>query len=86
MVLPINNNDSGYNTPVESILAIHPTAARTDHSINVISDNTIYSQDHITSTFHNRGSSVSINAGQYTITPTVDSFQFRTARKVPKTG
>ncbi|KAG6840092.1 hypothetical protein C0991_009015, partial [Blastosporella zonata] len=80
---------SGYNTPesqLESVLPIHPTAARRPHAITVQSENTLYSDEHITSKFFNRGSSVTVNDGHFTITPTVEPFEFQTKRTVGKTG
>ncbi|KAG6891010.1 hypothetical protein C0992_010983 [Termitomyces sp. T32_za158] len=82
-------NTSGYNTPdsqLESVLPVHPTAARRPHAITVQSENTLYSDEHITSKFYNRGSSVTVNDGHFTITPTVEPYQFQTQRAVSKTG
>ncbi|KAG6877662.1 hypothetical protein C0993_005287 [Termitomyces sp. T159_Od127] len=83
------NGTSGYNTPdsqLESVLPVHPTAARRPHAITVQSENTLYSDEHITSKFYNRGSSVTVNDGHFTITPTVEPYQFQTQRAVSKTG
>jgi myo-inositol-1-phosphate synthase len=80
---------SGYNTPeaeLESLLPIHPTAARRPDAIVVQSENTVYTDEHITSTFFNRGANVTVANGQYTVTPTVQPYQFQTTRKVGKTG
>ncbi|KAG5644067.1 hypothetical protein DXG03_009157 [Asterophora parasitica] len=80
---------SGYNTPesqLESILPIHPTAARRPHAITVQSENTLYTEEHITSKFFNRGSNVSVSDGHFTITPTVQPYEFQTKRTVGKTG
>ena len=69
-------------------LPVHPTAARrpTDY-IKVLSPSTTYSDDCITAKFDNRGADVVVDAdGSLTITPTVKPFEFRTQRKVPKTG
>ena len=85
-----SNISSGLNTPnsqLESVLPVHPTATRrpTD-SIVVQSENTSYTDTHITSKFVNRGSKVTVTDGQYLITPTTDAFEFQTQRKVSKTG
>lgn len=83
------NGTSGYNTPdsqLESVLPVHPTAARRPHAITVQSENTLYSDEYITSKFYNRGSSVTVNDGHFTITPTVEPYQFQTQRAVSKTG
>jgi myo-inositol-1-phosphate synthase len=85
-----NIPSTGYNTPesqLESILPIHPTAARRpDDSVVVQSENTLYTDQHITSTFFNRGADVTVTNGTYTVTPTVKPYQFQTTRKVGKTG
>ncbi|KAF7375004.1 Inos-1-P-synth domain-containing protein [Mycena sanguinolenta] len=80
---------SGYNTPeseLESLLPIHPTAARRPHALVVHSENTLYSEDHITSKYVNRGANVVVFNGQYNITPTFQSYEFQTKRTVSKTG
>lgn len=80
---------SGYSTPeseLEGILPVHPTAVRRPHAIVVQSENTAYTDDHITAKFINRGSDVTIANGQFIINPTVDSFEFQTKRAVSKTG
>ncbi|KAL7277618.1 hypothetical protein ACG7TL_008545 [Trametes sanguinea] len=84
-----NANGTGANTPesqLESVLPIHPTAARRGNPIVVQSDLTSYSNDFITSKFTNRGADVSVVEGQYIVTPTTKHYEFQTARKVPKTG
>jgi len=83
------NGTSGYNTPesqLESVLPIHPTAVRRPHAITVQSENTLYSDEHITAKFINRGSDVTLSDGHFTITPTVQEYQFQTKRVVSKTG
>jgi myo-inositol-1-phosphate synthase len=83
------SDSSGYNTPaseLESIIQIHPTAARRPHSILVQSENTVYTDEHITAKYLNRGADVTVSDGQFNVTPTVQPFEFRTTRKVGKTG
>ncbi|KAJ7274509.1 hypothetical protein B0H12DRAFT_1089043 [Mycena haematopus] len=80
---------SGYNTPeseLEFLLPIHPTAVRRPHAIVVQSENTIYSEDHITSKYVNRGANVVVSNGHYTVTPTFQSYEFQTKKNVSKTG
>jgi len=78
---------SGLNTPQsEPEPIIHPTAARADYPILVESDKTIYTNEHITSTFDYRGQSVTNHGNKYTVKPTSKTFEFRTARNVPRTG
>ena len=84
-----SNPTSGYNTPEshrESILPTHPTAVRRPHTITVQSENTLYSDEHITAKFINRGSQVTVTDGHFTITPTVHEYEFQTKRAVSKTG
>ena len=80
---------SGYNTPnseLESMLPIHPTAVRRPNAITVQSENTFYSDEHITAKFTNRGSEVTVSDGHFTIKPTVQEYEFQTKRAVSKTG
>jgi myo-inositol-1-phosphate synthase len=80
---------SGYNTPdseLESILPLHPTAVRRPYAITVQSENTVYSDEHITAKFANRGSEVTVSDGHLTIQPTVQEYEFQTQRAVSKTG
>ncbi|KAJ7158883.1 hypothetical protein C8R46DRAFT_1110657 [Mycena filopes] len=80
---------SGYTTPeseLESLLPVHPTAARRPNAVVVQSEHTSYTQDHITAKYVNRGSNVAVNNGQYTITPTTQSYEFQTKKAVSKTG
>lgn len=82
-------NFSGYDTPVsdlESIVPVHPTAARRPNYITVQSENTAYTPDHITAKYSYRGADVIVSDGQFTVTPTVRPFEFQTDRKVGKTG
>ncbi|KAJ7284874.1 hypothetical protein C8J57DRAFT_1670583 [Mycena rebaudengoi] len=79
----------GYTTPeseLESFLPVHPTAARRPHTIVVQSESTLYTPEHITSKYINRGANVSVENGQYTVTPTVQAYEFQTKRSVAKTG
>ncbi|KAF8236300.1 Myo-inositol-1-phosphate synthase [Tricholoma matsutake] len=76
-------NDSGYNTPTTMV---HPTSARRPHTVIVQSENTVYTDEHIIAKFLNRGSRVTVSDGKYTVTPTVQSYEFQTKRVVSKTG
>ena len=80
---------SGATTPnseFESIVPVHPTAARRPHYLTVQSEYTSYTDEHITAQYTNRGASVSVSNGQFTITPTAEPYEFQTTRKVGKTG
>ncbi|KAH8110511.1 Myo-inositol-1-phosphate synthase [Phellopilus nigrolimitatus] len=85
-----SNISSGRNTPesqLESIVPVHPTAARRPYPIQVASENTSYSDEFITAKYHDRGASVeTLPDGQLKVTPTVSAYEFKTQRKVPKTG
>jgi len=62
------------NTPeseLESVLPVHPTAARRPHAIIVQSENALYTDEHITAKFFKRGAEVDVTNGQFNITPTV---------------
>ena len=86
---PLANGTSGYNTPesqLESLLPVHPTAVRRPHSITVQSENTRYSDEHITAKFIDRGSEVTVTDGHFNITPTLQEYEFQTKRAVSKTG
>jgi myo-inositol-1-phosphate synthase len=74
------------NSEFDSILPVHPTAARRPHYLTVQSENTNYTDEHITATYINRGADVSVSGGQFTVTPTAEPYEFQTARKVSKTG
>lgn len=66
---------------------IHPTAIRKEHSIVVDSERTVYTADHITAKFDYRAADVvHTPEGQVKVTPTVKPYEFRTVRKVQKTG
>lgn len=87
---PTTTNSSGYTTPDsrerESILPVHPTAARRPHQIAVQSENTSFGDEYITSKFYDRGNDVVIENGQYIVKPTTQLYEFQTQRKVSKTG
>ncbi|KAJ3873923.1 hypothetical protein F5051DRAFT_109271 [Lentinula edodes] len=91
--MALNNNttnaSSGYNTPdseLESVLPIHPSAARRPHAIVVQSENTAYSDEYITAKYENRSAEVTVTDGQFLVNPTVQSFEFQTKRVPGKTG
>ncbi|KAF4598900.1 Myo-inositol-1-phosphate synthase [Pleurotus pulmonarius] len=84
-----SNISSGLNTPnpeFETVLPIHPTAARRPNTLVVQSENTQYSDEYITSHFNNRGATVNLSEGQILVTPTVQPYEFQTKRAVSKTG
>ncbi|KAK2464402.1 hypothetical protein APHAL10511_003550 [Amanita phalloides] len=80
---------SGYSTPgsdIDSFMPVHPTAARRGDYLTVQSPNTVYTDEHITSQFVNRGAQVINIAGQYLVQPTSQTFEFQTRRTVGRTG
>ncbi|THH13735.1 hypothetical protein EW146_g6519 [Bondarzewia mesenterica] len=58
----------------------------TQHLPFVWGQNTVYTDEFITSKFENRGADVVQKDGRYVVQPTVKPYEFRTQRKVPKTG
>jgi len=74
------------NSEFESVLPIHPTAVRRPNCLTVQSENTTYTDEYINAKYINRGASVSVSGGQFTVTPTAEPYEFRTKRKVGKTG
>ena len=67
---------SGYNNPqseLESIVPVHPTALRRPYSVVGQSENTTYTDNHITAKFVNRGANVQVVDGQYVVTPSVQA-------------
>jgi myo-inositol-1-phosphate synthase len=75
---------SGTHTP--TLGDVHPTAARAELPILVESERTKYTEDFITSTFDYHGQTVTNEAGVLKVRPTKKTFEFRTARKVPRMG
>jgi myo-inositol-1-phosphate synthase len=91
---PNTTPSSGNASPNLSVLdaplvsAVHPTAAcRPVDAVTVQGENTVYTDEYITSKFYNRAADVVVQeGGRYVITPTVTPFEFRTQRKVSRTG
>lgn len=91
---PNTTPSSGNASPNLSVLdaplvsGVHPTAARRPvDTVTVQGENTVYTDEYITSKYSNRGAGVVVQeGGRYVITPTVTPFEFRTQRKVSKTG
>ncbi|KAI9573334.1 hypothetical protein HD554DRAFT_2167597 [Boletus coccyginus] len=82
-------SSSGYNTPdseLESIVPIYPTAVCRPEYIKVNSENSTYTNEHITARYFYCGADVIISDGQFNVTPTVKPFEFQTTCKVGKTG
>src|SRR5258708_13497457 len=90
---PNTTPSSGNASPNLSVLdaplasAVHPTAARRPlDAVTVQGENTIYTDEHITSKFYNRGADVVVQeGGRYVIAPTVTPFALRTQPKLPRT-
>lgn len=82
------------NTPAaQSAAPVNPTAARHEQaqSIRVQSDRIDYSPEHITAQYEYQNTHVERKAGangaeEYVATPYKQEFNFRTERRVPKTG
>lgn len=94
--MPINHSafsSQGTTTPEPEFALpqgnapVHPTALRTPHAIDVQSDRTVYTPAHITAKFDYRAADVvRTPEGKFQVTPTVKPYEFRTTRKVQKTG
>jgi myo-inositol-1-phosphate synthase len=83
---PSSSGSSTPNSDFESIIPIHPTAVRRPHYLTVHSENTSYTDQYINAKYINRGASVSVSDGHFTVTPTATPYEFQTTRKVGKTG
>ncbi|TFK17519.1 inositol-3-phosphate synthase [Coprinopsis marcescibilis] len=70
----------------ESVVPVHPTVAHREHAIAVQSKNTSFTDEHITTKFVNRATTVVVDNGRYIVTPTIEECGFQTERKVSKTG
>ncbi|KAJ7931414.1 hypothetical protein B0H13DRAFT_1958016 [Mycena leptocephala] len=57
-------------------MPVHPTAVRRPHSI----------VEHITAKYVNRGANVAVSNGQFTVTPTFQSYEFQTKKTAPRQG
>lgn len=94
--MPINHSafsSQGTTTPEPEFALpqgnapVHPTALRTPHAIDVQSDRTVYTPAHITAKFDYRAADVvRTPEDKFQVTPTVKPYEFRTTRKVQKTG
>ena len=76
---------SGTQTPTAAG-GVHPTATRVETPIIVESERTKYTEEYITSAFDYHGQTVTNEDGVYKVRPTKKTFEFRTERKVPRTG
>lgn len=89
MAPQVNGNyPDAYVPPVPAVTPapVHPTAARRAVPVVVNSPTSLFSDEFITSKYEYRGASVVSNPDRIEVTPTVQNFEFRTARKVSKTG
>lgn len=71
-----------------AIPIVDPTSARRPvEPIHVQAPNVTYTRDHITSTYvHNKTEVTKGEDGSYRVRPTEHVYEFKTERKVPKTG
>lgn len=89
MAPQVNGNYPDGDVPpalVEAPAPVHPTAARRLVPVIVNSPTSHFSDEYITSKYEYRGASVVSNLDRIEVTPTVQNFEFRTDRKVSKTG
>lgn len=86
---PAFPNGDGYNTPASVDFGeapVHPTAARRAVPVIVQSDTTSYTDSHITSKYEYRSAHVVHQGDRVEVVPTTQRFEFKTERKVQKTG
>lgn len=81
----MSSNDSGYNTP-SNVPTIDPTADKRPYTLKVDNGNTFYTDDHIFAKYEHKTSTVDVSADGYVVRPAAETFEFRTDRKVAKTG
>lgn len=81
-------NYNGAVAPVPAVTPapVHPTAARRTVPVVVNSPTSQFSDEFITSQYEYRGANVVSGLDRIEVTPTVQKFEFRTERKVSKTG
>ncbi|KAB5589147.1 Myo-inositol-1-phosphate synthase [Ceratobasidium theobromae] len=72
------------STPAEP--PIHPTAVRRTEPVIVESGATSYTEEHITAKYEYKGAHVVKEHGRISVKPVGSQYEFRTARKVQKTG
>lgn len=78
----MNGNGNGTaHAPVDATAARRPLDA-----IEVHSDNVRYTPDHITASYVQSKSLVEVVDGKYHVKPYTVPYEFKTERKVPKTG
>jgi len=82
------NHPDGYVPLVPAVTSapVHPTAARRSVPVVVNSPTSQFNEDYITSKYEYRGANVVSSLDRIEVTPTVQNFEFRTGRKVSKTG
>jgi myo-inositol-1-phosphate synthase len=83
-----NGHANGHSNGNSAALPIvDPTAARRNpEPIKVNAPNVAYNGDFITSKYTYHSASVVAQDGSYNVTPTEKVIEFKTNRKVPKTG
>lgn len=80
------NFSNGNGNGAHATAPVHPTAARRSVPVVVNSPTSQFTEEHITSKFEYRGAHVVASADKIEVTPTVQSYEFKTERKVQKTG
>ncbi|TFK17774.1 inositol-3-phosphate synthase [Coprinopsis marcescibilis] len=70
-----------------SSLIVIPSASLDSQLESVVpSENTSFTDEHITAKFVDRGATEVVDNGKYIVTPTIEEYEFQTERKVSKTG
>jgi len=83
------NGSNGYTNGngTHAVPMVDPTSAVRDaEPITVNAPNVVYTEDHINAKYTYSSNSVKVNNGKYEVTPKTTVYDFKTERKVPKTG
>jgi myo-inositol-1-phosphate synthase len=74
--------------PSAAVPIVDPTSARRPvEPVQVQSDNVTYTREHITAQYtHHKSQVVKGSDGSYRVQPVEQVYEFKTERKVPKTG
>lgn len=87
-----NGNGNGYtngngHAASHAVPIVDPTSVnRGSDQVKVNSANVTYTEEHIQTKYNYHSTQVKVVDGKYEITPLNKEYEFRTERKVPKTG
>jgi myo-inositol-1-phosphate synthase len=90
---PISNgngyhaNGNGHSNGSHAVPIVDPTSVkRPSDSVKVNAPNVKYTADHIEAKYDYHSTKVQVVDGKYEVTPETKTYEFKTERKVPKTG